>query len=252
MKDFFITISNINIKNIESNWLLILVLLILGGYALYGRHKGFIKTVFSLFSIIAALIITVWISPIVSKQVQQNDQIMGFITTKVEKVLKTSSTEKTKVNNKSNQVSYINTLPFPKAVKMALIENNNSDIYEAMAVNSFKEYVSSSIARIIVNAGAFIFVMLIVLILLSILCEALNIISKLPLINGLNKTAGLFAGVLQGFVIIWIGCIVITMLGSTKFGQSIFETINKNTFLSLIYNNNLFLKFITNLGSTLF
>lgn len=242
----------INFKLIESNWLLIIVIVIIGGYALYGRHKGFIKTVFSLFSIIAALILTVWISPIVSKQVQQNDKIMSFTTNKVTKVVVTNNKDKTKVNKKSGQITYINKLPFPKAVKTALIENNNSDMYTAMAVNSFKEYISSSISRIIINAAVFILIMLIAIIVLSVLCEALNIISKLPIINGLNKTAGLFAGLLQGFIIVWIGCIALTMFSSTKFVQSIFEIINKNTFLSLIYNNNLFLKFITNLGTTLF
>jgi uncharacterized membrane protein required for colicin V production len=230
------------------NWLLIVVLVILGGCAIYGRSRGFIKTVFALFSTIIALSLTMWVSPTVSKQVQKNEKVMTFVTQKVSKVIKS----KKKNKKVAEQVNYINKLPLPKAMKKTMIENNNTESYKAMAVKSFQDYICGSIARVIINAGVFLIVMLALLIGMAILCEALNIISKLPLINGLNKTAGLFAGLLQGIVIVWIGCIVLTMFSGTKLGQEMFTIINQDPFLSIIYNNNLFLKFITNLGATLF
>lgn len=230
------------------NWLLIAVIVILGGYALYGRNRGFIRTVFTLFSTIIALLLTSWISPVVSKEAQKNDKIMGFVTEKVSKIVKGNDMG----SKKADQITYIGKLPLPKGMKNALVENNTVDMYKAMAVDNFKDYVSNTISRIIINAAVFLLIMLIILVSLAVLCEALNIISKLPLINGLNKTAGLFAGLLHGVVVIWIGCIFLTMISSTKLGQSIFTLINENQFLSIIYNNNLFLKFITNLGATLF
>ncbi len=152
----------------------------------------------------------------------------------------------------SEQVEFINKLPMPKAIRHTLVENNTKDVYKAMAVDNFKEYISNSISRIIINAASFLVIMVIILIGLALLCEALNIISKLPIINGLNKTAGLLAGLLQGIVVVWIGCIVLTVLGGTKLGQNMFEMINESTFLSIIYNNNLLLNFIINLGDMLF
>lgn len=232
------------------NWLAVVVLVILGGFAIYGRCRGFIKTVFTLFSTIIALSLTMWVSPTVSKEVQKNDKIMSFVTEQVSKVVNVK--EKNKNKKISEQVNYIGKMPLPKAIKNALIENNNKETYAAMAVKSFKEYICASIARVVVNAAVFLAVMLVILISMAILCEALNIISKLPIINGMNKTAGLFAGLLQGIVIVWIGCIILTMFSGTKFGQTLFTMINENQFLSIIYNNNLFLKFITNIGASLF
>lgn len=230
------------------NWLLILVLVVLTVYALYGRSRGFIKTVFTLFSTIIALILTMWISPVISKEVQKNDKIMGFATEKVSKMIDFGD-----VGNKiSDQLNVIDKLPLPKVMKNALIENNTKDVYVAMTVDNFEDYVSNSISRIIINAAVFLLIMLIILIALAVLCEALNIISKLPIINGLNKTAGLFAGLLHGIVIIWIGCIVLTMISSTALGRNIFSLINTTPLLSTIYNNNLLLKFIMNIGATLF
>ncbi len=230
------------------NWLVVLVLIILAGYALNGRRRGFIRTVFTLFSTIIALILTTWISPVVSKELQKNDKVMGFVTEKVNKVVDFTDMG----NKKSDQLNFIDKLPLSNLMKNTLIENNTKDVYAAMAVDSFKDYVNGSIARIIINAAVFLLIMLIITIALAVLCETLNIISKLPLINGLNRTAGLFSGLLQGIIIIWVGCIFLTMLSSTEFSQTIFAMINENVFLSTIYNNNLLLNFVMNLGAILF
>ncbi len=230
------------------NWLLIVVAVILIGYSFNGRRRGFIRTVFALFSTIIALMLTVWISPVISKQFQDNHKIMGFVTEKVEKVISFENTG----NKVSEQIEFINKLPMPKSIRHTLVENNTKDVYKAMAVDNFKEYISNSISRIIINAASFLVIMLIILIGLALLCETLNIISKLSIINGLNKTAGLLAGLLQGIIVVWLGCIFLTVLGGTKIGQNLFEMINESTFLTIIYDNNLLLNFITNLGDMLF
>lgn len=230
------------------SWLAILVLVVLAGYSFYGRQRGFIRTVFTLFSTIIALLLTSWFSPIISKEVQKNDKIMGFVNEKVSKVVNFDDAG----SKISDQVNFIDKLPLPKSLKHTLVENNTMDVYVAMAVDNFEDYVSNSIARIIINAAVFLAVMLVITIGLAVLLEALNIISKLPLINGLNKTAGLLAGLLHGIIIIWIGCIILTMFSSTHIVQKMFVLINESAFLSTIYNNNLLLKFITNLGAILF
>lgn len=230
------------------NWLAIVVLVILAGYALNGHRRGFIRTVFTLFSTIIALILTSWVSPVISKELQKNDKVMGFVTEKVEKVITFSEAG----NKITDQVNFINKLPLPAIMKHTLIENNTKDVYTAMAVDNFKDYISNSVARIIINAVVFLVIVLFITIGLALLCETLDIISKLPLINGLNKTAGLLAGLLHGIIVVWIGCIFLTILSSTQWGKSIFELINSSAFLSTVYNNNLLLKFIMNLGKILF
>lgn len=230
------------------NWLAIVVLVILGGYALNGHRRGFIRTVFTLFSTIIALILTSWVSPVISKELQKNEKVMGFVTEKVEKVLTFSEAG----NKITDQVNFINKLPLPAIMKHTLIENNTKDVYTAMAVDNFKDYISNSMARIIINAVVFLVIVLFITIGLALLCETMDIISKLPLINGLNKTAGLLAGLLHGIVVVWIGCIFLTVLSSTQWGKSLFELINNSAFLSTVYNNNLLLKFIMNLGKILF
>ncbi len=230
------------------NWLEILVIVIIAGYTLNGRRRGFIKTVFTLFSTIIALLLTMWISPMVNKEVQKNEKVMTFVNNKVEKVVDFG-----KKNDKtSEQMNFIDKLFLPGPIKNALKENNTGDVYTAMAVNSFEEYITGTISRIIINAAVFIIVMLLVMIILGIISRALDIISKLPLINGLNKTAGLLVGLLHGIIITWIGFILLTMFSSTNIGKTMFLLINESKFLTMLYDNNLLLRYITDIGKILF
>lgn len=230
------------------NWVLIVTLLILVSYAIKGHHDGFIKTVFSIFSVIVAIVITIIIAPIISKELQKNDSIMKTLT---KQVAKTISIDEKNIS-KIDAIEIIEKLVLPKSIKEDLIENNNPEMYQSLFVNDFSEYISSYLAVIIINATTFFGVFLITWIALIILSYILDLISKLPVINGLNKTAGLLVGVIHGLIVIWIICIFLTAISSTPFGRMIFGYINDNEWLGIIYNNNLLLKVITDLANTLF
>jgi uncharacterized membrane protein required for colicin V production len=223
------------------NWLLLIVLALLLGNALIGMKVGMIKTVFSLFSLIVSLVLTVYISPVVNDFMRGNETFYGNITEKVEKFLPFEE-EEAKV---SEQVSAIEGLPLPQSIKDTLIENNNKEIYKVLSVTNFREYVSNYLAGIIVNALAFIVTFFVILIGLWVLSIALNIVSKLPLLNQINKTAGLLAGLVHGLVVVWIFFILITVFGGTELGQKALGMISESQILNMLYNNNLLLGFIT-------
>lgn len=230
------------------NWLLIAVVLILVGYAIKGGKVGFIKTVFSIFSVVIALVLSITISPSVGKILQNNEKINTSITTRIEKIIKLEETD-TKV---TDEVEVINGLNLPKSLKNSLIENNNTEMYKALSIHNFKEYISSYLAAVIINALSFIIVFIVINIILLVLSSILGIISKLPILNGLNKTAGILVGLLQGLIVIWVLCIVLTASLGTKSGQYIYELVNQSKLLSSIYNNNILLNVVTNLAKILF
>ncbi len=230
------------------NWLLIAVVIFLAVYAIRGRQEGFIKTVFSIFSILIALVLTYEIQPYVSKALQHNDKIVSYVEHKVDASVDLDKKEE----GVSDQRSSIEGLRLPKSLKKSLIENNNTEVYKALVVEKFEDYVSSYLAMVILNALSFVVVFLIVYVLLFIISRALDILSHLPLINGLNKTAGLLVGLLRGLVVIWILCILLTMFSSTKTSQLLYGYINDSYILSSIYDNNILLHIITNIAKVLF
>lgn len=224
------------------NWLLIVVLAILIISAFIGHKNGFIKTAFSLFSVIIALTLTAWISPTINRMLRENDKVYGGIVERVEKMLLVEEEEGTKANE---QISIIEGLALPQTIKDSLIENNNTDVYKALAITSFHDYISNYLAGIIINAIAFMATFLLISIILGVLCFTLNLISKLPLLNSINKTAGLIVGLVQGLIVVWLFFILITVFGSSELGQKALQMIDESQILSLIYNNNLLLRFVT-------
>jgi uncharacterized membrane protein required for colicin V production len=234
------------------NWLVIAVAAVLVAFALKGRKTGFIKTVFSIFSIIIAIVVSSAISPYISKALRTNEKFYNYIYDRVEDVvnLKVEDEDKTTV---SEQVESINKLSLPESIKKNLLDNkNNSEVYKALHVDTFKGYVNGYITTLAINAIAFLITYLVVTIILYAVCAALNIISKLPIINGLNKTAGLLVGLFEGLLVIWVLCIVLTAFSSTEAAQKIYELIQESQFLSCLYNNNLLLRCITNMVKVLF
>ncbi|MDF2511782.1 MAG: hypothetical protein K0S04_1648 [Herbinix sp.] len=225
------------------NVLLIVVLAILVVNALIGMKAGLIKTVFSLFSMIIAVVLTIWVSPYINNYMRNNDKIYEGISSKVEKMLPFS--EKEVIDEE--QEGFIQELSLPQSIKDSLMKNNTVEVYKEMAIDNFQDYVSSYLTGVILNAMAFIITFVVVLILLWVICFALNLISKLPLLNQINKTAGLVAGLVHGLVVVWIFFILLTVFGSTEPGQKALEMIGQDQTLSFIYNNNYLLKFITNI-----
>jgi len=226
------------------NWMLIAVLVILAGCTIYGRVVGLVKTVFTMFSTIIVIAATIWLSPYVSQWMQGNEKIFGTFTEKVDSIVNFDG-----IGDKvSEQVEFINNLPLPSELKKVIQDNNNSETYAQLAVDDFEAYVVNYLACIIINALAFAATFLVLRIAMWILSITLNLLSKLPVINGVNKLAGLAVGFAHGLLIVWVAFVLITMFGGSEFGQSALKMIGESQILEFLYDNNLIMKFITNTG----
>ncbi len=232
-------------RKMNTLWIGVIVILVLSG--ILGWKRGLIRTIFSLFSLMTALLLAYWISPVISKSLQKNEKVMDYYTQKVDEFLNLKETGK-KLNE---QIKIIEELPVPESIKKSLIDNNKEEIYQALDAESFSEYLTNSIACFILNAMVFFVIFLLVRIGLHILCFVLDIISKLPILNELNHFAGLAVGVLQGLLSLWIACTILTACSGTQWGQDAMNMIGQSKLLSVIYNNNLILKYITNLSKLL-
>ncbi len=226
------------------NWLLIAVLAVLAVCAFRGMKVGLIKTVFSVCSTVIVLLLTVWISPQVSQWMQGNENVFGYFSGQVDQVIDFSEVGETI----SEQMEFINNLPLPGKLKEAIQENNNADTYAQLAVRDFEDYVVNYLTCVIVNAVAFVITFLVLRIAVTILSLALDLVSRLPVIHGINKLAGLAAGLIHGIILVWIAFVLITMFGGSEFGSNTLRLIGESRILEILYDNNLILRFITDAG----
>lgn len=74
-----------------------------------------------------------------------------------------------------------------------------------------------------------------------------NLLSRLPVIHTMNKMGGMLVGLLKGLILLWLICIVITIMSGTEAGIYLYGQINESPFLKYIYDNNMIMALITGL-----
>ncbi|WP_418750437.1 CvpA family protein [Frisingicoccus sp.] len=231
------------------NYVLIAAAAILILSVIIGGVRGFIKTFFSAFSVIIAIFLAVQIGPYLGK-VMQKTPIYTSISESIEEKL--DARAEAGAEKVSQQIEAINSYPLPDSLKEALIENNNNQIYEALGVNQFNQYVASYMACLIINALSFLIVLLFSFIILKIIEVSLDLISKLPVLNGINALGGVAFGAVHGLILLWILCIAVTVFSWTGPGEWICGQISRNHLLSWLYDHNYLLATLSNMGKMLF
>lgn len=229
------------------NLLTVIVIALLILYAFWGYKAGLIKTIFSICSMIVALALTFVISPQISKALQANEKVVGYFSEKVQNAMNLDKI----TNSITDKASEIDKLPIPESFKESLKENNTVEAQVALGVNNFSDYLSHSIACMIINTLCFVVIFLVLIVGLKILCTVLNIISKLPVLHQINKFTGLLAGLARGLIAIWLLCIILVLFSSTTWGKACFEMINESVFLSILYNNNLLIQFVADISKSI-
>lgn len=143
------------------------------------------------------------------------------------------------------QIAAIEAADIPDVFKELLRTNNNSEMYKALGVTTFPEYISTYAAKIIINIVAFLGTFLIVTIILRAIVFALDFVTELPLLGILNRFAGAGVGVLIALIVIEFIFVCITLMYMTSFGKMMMDMVMDNKFLTFLYEHNYILKIMT-------
>lgn len=231
------------------NVLLIVVAIIFLLSILIGYKKGLIKLVASLVSTVICIVLVMLISPSVSKWIQESTPLKETVQNKCVEWLMPDTTMEEEVLQtelpREEQITLIEGAQLPEIFQRMLLENNNNEVYMALGVETFGEYIGAYIAKVIADVLAFLVTFVVVFIIIRIVIGMLGIIDKLPLIGGANHLAGAAVGAGMGILIIWILFIVITLLYNTSFGAACLANISESKILTMLYENNLLMNYIT-------
>lgn len=236
------------------NWLLLVAFAIIGVCAFAGWRAGFIKTIFSLISTIAVIIITILVSPLVTNLLKNNETVFQTINGRLEHIIDLSGiADNLSSGEKKDPTAFIDGLSLPDSIKTT-IKNSLADTMQEKeqeaadfvgdSLNALEQYICETLTNIILNALGFFITFLLAAAGIAVLCFVLNLISRLPVLHQINTIAGIAAGALEGLVILWIVFIAITMLGSTGFGQTCMTMISESKILSYLYDGNVLSKIL--------
>ena len=163
--------------------------------------------------------------------------------------LKNSDTVQETVENaeipRDMQVAAIESAEIPKIFKSLLTTNNNSEIYDELGVETFGQYVGSYLSKLIINVVAFLCTFLIVTIILRAVIFALDVVADLPVLGFVNRIAGGAIGILCALVVVWMFFVIVTLLYTTSAGKEVYEMIQGNGMLKVLYEYNPVMKLAT-------
>ena len=108
-----------------------------------------------------------------------------------------------------------------------------------MGVQIFEDYVGKYLADRVIRVIIFTVLFTVFYASLHIVIVWLNLLSRLPIIYGLNKIAGAVLGLTEALIFVWIGCLVLTLFSGSPIGRSMIDQINGSIWLTWLYDHNM-------------
>ena len=218
-----------------TNWLFWVVLALIAYQVIDGFWKGFIRKAVSALSLVLTLVLVTWLTPQITTFIIEKTSIQASLQETCSEMFLNG---KYNENVKTDQVLMIENMNLPQNIKEKLVENNNSEAYDLLEVTGFHQYVGAYLANMIINAMAYLISFLVVWTVLKAILLALDVVTKLPVLHGINKLAGGVLGLAQGIVLTWVIFLLGAVLCNGQMGQKFMELIQDNMFLTLLYYYN--------------
>lgn len=237
------------------NWILIIVLAVLALSAFVGYHKGMLRIIYSLVSWIVVLAFVSWATPQINLYLLENTVIYDRIEEYCEGTIRESSSEQVEMTQQEAEEALVEELgsddllanlgvSVPDSVMDGILEKTADATEMFLDESGIYAAVAEGLATFILEGIAFLVALVLAWLVVHIISQLLGIVSKIPVIKGLNRTLGFFVGVIYGFLIVWLGFYIIALGSASEMGQVVVSYIYENPFLTFLYENNLVLTMI--------
>ena len=222
-------------------WLGIVVMVFIVFSSYMGFKHGLVKELVSMFCVVLSIVVVWFINPYVNDFIRENTPVYEKIQESCKDFVGKKA-EDVKSPGSSGQNSMLESLSLPSFLTDEIEENNTAEVYRYLAVNTFKDYVSGYLALMAVNGLSFLVSFVLATILIRMVTWALNLISNLPVIKGVNKLAGGVLGIAKAVIFIWVALLLVAVLCNTEIGKAGLELIEKDQMLSFLYEQNPFMR----------
>ena len=205
--------------------------------AILGYFRGLTKSLLKIVSFVLALVIAFVlfkpISLLIINHTQIDDNIQKAIEEKmVGFVDQTSGNVEEAMRENSSMPEVMS-----KYIQEVVAENKGNTEEAA-------KQAAKSVADIIINAGTWILVFILARVILIFAKSILELIVKLPVLKQMDKIGGVFYGILEGLVIIYVAFAILSFVSPMFDSAEVLSAVNKAAIGGQIYNNNIILKLI--------
>lgn len=234
------------------DWLTVGVLGLLLVCMIIGYCRGLMKTVVSMFSVIAAIVLTVVIAPYVSEFAKGFAPVRNFIHEPVAEMVNMvfdgnddlKNELKENIGENSDIDEIISEIPIPDAFLKKVFEDNNITDFKDKTIKQIKKVITDNITNAIIDALCFVAVYILLWLVLLLVGFILTKTAELPILSTVNKLCGALLGAGIGLSILWVASIGLIALSNIEAVRDIIVRIEDSPILSVIYSLNPILKWI--------
>ena len=259
----------------QVNFMLVIVVIILAIAGLFGLLRGMVNSLSGILSLILSVILVSLLMPLITSVISDSTPVYQQVKARCEKTLDDAAADILKSSGesfesllpngvtvdpsmitpqdydsvldsmgKNDQTRLIQKLPVPEFVKEQMITYNNSEGYQKLKAASFKDYIVNYITSLVVNLLAFLVTLIVVWIIIAIVLGVLKVFSRLPVLRFVDRLGGLVIGLIKGVIFVWLIFLVFSLLPGLDISTRAMDMIRENSFLTALYNSNLFVKLV--------
>lgn len=221
--------------------------LILAGAMAWGYWKGFIRIMFSLASLLIMTMAGSLVAPYMNVFLKDRTPLYGAVTEKCVAAVQGMAPDgivgsalgmpwgmSGQSGAKVTKEGLLLPPQWSGQIARRMTENAEGAIGNVGIYQRMGEYLAEMIVRGISFALTFV----IVAVALKLLIHFLNLVARLPVINGVNRLLGGIVGLAEGLLIIWALLFLAALACTTSWGQQAMASIQKNAFLAFLYQHN--------------
>lgn len=224
------------------NWLFWIVVVIIVFFAIRGWKRGLLRILYSLISVVLLIGLISYTTPYVTAYIKENTGVYTLLEERCTQVLRDRGNTVTQTDTaKGNGSTEVAGVSLPEHVTSYITDSGNSLLDQA----GVYEMLGSKLADWILAGISYFVALLIAGLIVSLIGRALRIVSRIPVIKGVNRTLGIFAGGFQGLLLIWLLFLLLTLFAATDMGKLCIEQIDQNVVLRYLYYDNALAKILT-------
>lgn len=223
----------------------IVILVFLAVCIFSGYRQGFVRVVFSLFSWVAVSCFIVWSVPYLNTFLQEKTPVYSFVEKEVSKQLQEKAEKKAAESTTETEepVSILG-IEIPGSAMDGVSQSIAQEGDKLLENSGAYDVIAASFAKWIIKGLAFVIALLIATLVLNIILSALDIVSHLPVLHGMNQALGAAAGGMKGILIIWALFYLLSIFHTTEWAQYLLAQIRQTPPLNYLYEQNLIAQLI--------
>ncbi len=242
------------------NWLLIVVVVLMAACMAHGYWRGFLRIAYSLVAWLLIFAFVAWAKPYINNYLRTEtsfyEKIEIYCMETIRQTSETQIQESTdaavddvvsgEIQNVDGTTTNLSELGMnvPEQVLDKIVDSTSQAAGEFLESSGIYEQLARGMADFILDGISFFAAFIAAVLLSAIISQLLGIVSKIPVINGTNRFLGLWAGVIQGLLMIWIAFYFIALCSSSETGTALVSYIYESKFLTMLYENNLIVALI--------